>query len=177
MLLLKEKKIQPRINFYISSGSSLALKGETVCWCRKQLLITLIAAPARSFEAQGESAHGVVGSTHTKGERLSSPPVSFILLVSRALVIRLASPEVNQSSRHEAKQGSDLGPKTDVSTGLPHHLAPVGGDLEIVFTTAGISSIHNGFITDGPLDTILQFFFETANALCSHSSSMSIRLR
>lgn len=59
-----------------------------------------------------------------------------------ALVIRLVSPEVNQSSRHGAEQGSDLGPKTDVSTGLPHHLAPVRGDLGIVFTSAGISSIE-----------------------------------
>lgn len=82
MFLLK--KIQLWINFYILSGFNLILKEETAWGCKKQLLITLIAAPARSFEARGESAHGVVGSTHTKGERLSSPPVSFILLVSCA---------------------------------------------------------------------------------------------
>lgn len=94
-----------------------------------------------------------------------------------ALVIRLASPEVNQSSRHGAKQSSDLRPKTDVSAGLPHRLAPVWGEPEIVFAAAGISSIQNGFITDGHRDTILLFFSETANALFSHSSRTSIRLR
>lgn len=71
------------INFYVSPGFSLTPEEETVWWCRKQLLITLIAASAHRFEAQGESARGVVGSAHTEGECLSSPPVSFVL-VSRA---------------------------------------------------------------------------------------------
>lgn len=157
-----ERKIQPWNNFCISSRCSLThvLTPQTAQWCRKQLSITLIAAPARVQLA--------VRRTQERCLSFSRCP---------ALVIRLASPEVNQSSRHGAKQSSDLRLKTDVSVGLPHRLAPVWGEPEIVFTAAEISSIQNGFITDGHRDTILHFFFGTANALFSRCSRTSIRLR